>query len=100
MSCAATSWKVCNSGSKTSLCWIYTGLYFTLPADRERSRELGRQLAAAEASDEAGRPLTRLYHSKKSFCVLHSGSYADVLDALHGPEVPAGNGNFSKVRIL
>lgn len=76
------------------------GLYFTLPADRERGRELGRQMAAAAAlaGGENGRALTRLYHSKNSFCVLNGGPYADALDALNGPEVAPGNGNFSKVR--
>ncbi|KAK9838092.1 hypothetical protein WJX81_000768 [Elliptochloris bilobata] len=94
-------------GNSLLFCWLlpffccflfYFGLYFTLPADRERGRELGRQMAAAAGGPEAGRGLARLYHSKNSFCVLNSGSYADVLDALHGPEVPAGNGNFSKAQ--
>jgi len=56
---------------------------------------------SAAAGAEAGRSLTRLYHSKNSFCVLNSGSYADVLDSLHSPPSPdaaPGNGNFSKVR--
>ena len=54
--------------------------------------------AAALAGGENGRALTRLYHSKNSFCVLNGGPYADALDALNGPEVAPGNGNFSKVR--
>ena len=81
---------------------VVPGLYFTLPADRERGREMGRQMAAAAvlAGGDSGRALTRLYHSKNSFCVLNGGPYADALDALHGAEVAPGNGNFSKVRRL